>query len=77
MDKNITTINLTSDIDLSGVTKVSELKVDGGLTTHSSLLSTNYELSADASDISRTLTINGNGHTLDMGKWYISFEKIL
>ncbi|MGI1803962.1 Rib/alpha-like domain-containing protein, partial [Limosilactobacillus reuteri] len=75
MDKNITTINLTSDIDLSGVTKVSELKVDGGLTTHSSLLSTNYELSADASDISRTLTINGNGHTLDMGKWYISFEK--
>uniref|UniRef100_UPI00272C89BD pectate lyase-like adhesive domain-containing protein n=1 Tax=uncultured Limosilactobacillus sp. TaxID=2837629 RepID=UPI00272C89BD len=79
-DKNVTTINMTGDITaadnqsalVSGTT-------NGGIAGLKGLKA--YEMTADETfgsdydDIARTITINGNNHTLDMNKWSITFSR--
>ncbi|MBD5091115.1 MAG: YSIRK-type signal peptide-containing protein [Lactobacillus sp.] len=79
-NKDITTINITQDIDLTNMTEA-ESQVDGGLvsggTTGKNWLQ-KYELAANKTSnspftsIARALTINGNDHTVNLGKWFIS-----
>lgn len=80
-DKNVTTINMTGDI--TAADNQSALKSGGTGLTGSNLLNP-YELSADHfqligsspySGIARTVTIEGNNHTLDMNKWTITFSR--
>lgn len=80
-DKNVTTINMTGDI--TAADNQSALVSGGTGLTGSNLLNP-YELSADHfqligsspySGIARTVTIEGNNHTLDMNKWTITFAR--
>lgn len=82
-DKNVTTINMTGDI--TAADNQSALVSGGTGFTGSNFLKP-YELSADQatiplfgsspySGIARTVTIEGNNHTLDMNKWTISFSR--
>ncbi|MDE6491688.1 MAG: YSIRK-type signal peptide-containing protein, partial [Lactobacillus sp.] len=82
-DKNVTTINMTEDITASD--NQNALASGGTGFTGSNFLKP-YELSADQatiplfgsspySGIARTVTIEGNNHTLDMNKWTISFSR--
>lgn len=81
-NKNITTISITQDIDLTNMTET-ESQVDGGLVSGGTGLTGDnwlqpYELAANKTSnspytgIARAVTINGNGHTINTGKWFVS-----
>ncbi|WP_251716219.1 Rib/alpha-like domain-containing protein, partial [Lactobacillus agrestimuris] len=81
-NKDINTINLTGDIDLTNMTE-EQSQVDGGLVSGGTGLTGDnwlqpYELAANKTSnspftsIARALTVNGNGHTVNMGNWFIS-----
>ncbi|WP_117118238.1 Rib/alpha-like domain-containing protein, partial [Lactobacillus rodentium] len=81
-NKDITTINLNQDIDLTNMTE-EQSQVDGGLVSGGTGLTGDnwlqpYELAANKTSnspftsIARDLTVNGNDHTVNMGKWFIS-----
>ncbi|QNQ81173.1 Rib/alpha-like domain-containing protein [Lactobacillus sp. PV034] len=81
-NKDINTINLTKDIDLTNMTE-EQSQVDGGLVSGGTGLTGDnwlqpYELAANKNSnspytgIARDLTVNGNDHTINTGKWFIS-----
>lgn len=79
-DKNVTTINMTGDITaadnqsaLKSGTTSSIVAGLQGLKTYE--MTADYSLGSEYNDIARTITINGNNHTLDMNKWTITFSR--